>query len=237
MDTTLATFGQEHFGSAQLGNRKRTKRLVRVADRLAAHPAGSLPDKMQSPAELEALYHLVQCPTVTHAAVLQPHTGRTRQAIEAHPGVTLIAHDDTELDFTGKRSLEDQLGPLGGKGQRGYLCHNSIAVTAEGRPLGLAHQILHVRRTRAKGASRAAQRRCPHRESRLWKRGRQAIGAFPGRVVVDLVDRGGDTFEFLDCEHEHSDRYVVRSRSNRVCWLGHDAPPGAEPVKLHAPLR
>jgi hypothetical protein len=237
MDISRVNFGQTHFGNAQLGNLKRTKRLVRIADRIAAHPGGSLPEKMQSPAELEALYHLMKCPKVTHETVLQTHYDRTRRAIEESPGVVCIAHDDTELDFTGKLSLKDELGSLSGKHQRGYICHNSIAVSAAGQPLGLARQILHVRRRRVKKTPRPAYRKDPQRESRLWKRGRQAIGAFPGKVVVDLVDRGGDAFEFLDFEHEHGYLYVVRSKSNRVCRIGHDAKSPGPEVKLHKYLR
>ena len=70
MDSTLANFGRTHFGEADLGDARRLHSLVRVADRLAAHPAGSLPDKMQSPADLTALYHLMNTERVTHASVL-----------------------------------------------------------------------------------------------------------------------------------------------------------------------
>jgi hypothetical protein len=238
MDATVTHFGQTHFGDAQLGDARRTRRLVRVADRLAAHPAGSLPAKMQTPAELCALYRLLHCPATTHAAVLQPHFARTRQAILDHPGVVLLAHDGTEFDLTGKHSLRDQLGPLSGRHQRGYVCHNSLAVSAAGRPLGLAHQILHVNRRRRKDTPRARLRDCPHRLSRLWVRGRAALGDFPGRRVIDLVDRGGDTFEFLDFEHAHGYPYVARAQHDRAVVVGHgpDAP-GAATVPLRGHLR
>ena len=223
MDATLVNFGQTHFGQADLGDARRTKRLVRVADRLAAHPAGSLPDKMESPAELAALYHLMNTERVTHAAVLQTHFRRTRAAILDHPdSVILLAHDDTDLDLTSKHSLKDGLGPLSGKHQRGYICHNSIALTTTGEPLGLANQILHVNKRRRKNTARAVLRECPHRQSRLWMRGREAVGDFPaGKRVIDLVDRGGDTFEFLDYEHAHGYDYVARAKSNRAVVLGH----------------
>ncbi len=223
MDTTLVNFGEEHFGRADLGDARRTKRLVRVADRLAAHPAGSLPDKMQSPAELAALYHLVNGERVTHASVIGTHFRRTRSAMRDHPSpVILLAHDDTDLNLTSKRSLEGVLGPLGGKDQRGYLCHNSIALTPAGEPLGLANQILHLNKRRRKNTARAVLRECPHRQSRLWLRGREAVGDFPaGKRVVDLVDRGGDTFEFLDYEHAHGYSYVARAKSNRTALVGH----------------
>ena len=39
------SFGQLHFGSACLGDARRTKRLVKIADQIMAHPGGSLPHK------------------------------------------------------------------------------------------------------------------------------------------------------------------------------------------------
>jgi hypothetical protein len=232
----LTDFGRTHFGQAELGDQRRTERLVRVADLFAAHPGRSLPQAMQSPADLVALYRLMNRPEVTHSAVLGNHYGRTREAILAHQGVVLIGHDGTELDFSSKRSLREHLGPLGGKNQFGYLCHNSVAVGADGEPLGLANQILHKRRRRKK-TSRAAQREDPLRETRLWVRGREAIGDFPGKggLVVDLVDRGGDTFEFLDYEHARGYHYVARSKSNRSCRIGHEE--GGGEALLHDHLR
>jgi hypothetical protein len=238
MDANLTDFGRTHFGAAQLGDARRTKRLVRVADRIAAHPAGSLPDKLHNPADLVALYRLMNCPATTHDAVTAPHRRLTRQAIRDYPGTVLIGHDDTDLDLSGKRSLRDDLGPLCGKHQAGYICHNSLAITPSGRPLGLANQILHVNKRRHKGTTRAALRDCPHRQSRLWVRGRAAIGDFPGKLVVDLVDRGGDTFEFLDFEHARGYHYVVRAQHDRPVVVGHPRQPGAAAtVRLRGHLR
>ena len=49
------------------------------------------------------------------------------------------------------------------------------------------------------------------------------------------VDRGGDAFEFLDYEHHSGGLYLVRSRSDRRCFVGHA--PGGAAVKLHGHLR
>ena len=40
-------FGQVNFGEAQLGDRRRTQRLVALADRVAGHPGGTWPDKVK----------------------------------------------------------------------------------------------------------------------------------------------------------------------------------------------
>jgi len=237
MDTIVEDFGARHFGAAELGDRRRTRRLVRVADRIAAHPGGSLPEKMHAPADLRALYRLMNHPRTTHEAVLAPHYQQTRRLMAQSDEVVLIVHDTTELNLSGKRSLHPELGQLSGGGAaRGYLCHNSLALTASGEPLGLANQVLQARRHRPRNEPRAKGRRSRRRESRLWKRGRQAIGRRPqGRVWVDVCDRGGDAFEFLDYEHHSGGLYVVRSRSDRRCFLGHA--PGGPAAKLHGHLR
>jgi hypothetical protein len=233
VSTLLADFAKTHFGSAKLGDKRLTDRLVLSADLIARHPGGSLPDKMGDPANLIGLYRLVNNRKVTHRNVVQPHFDHTRQEVLRQHGPVLIVHDGTEIDLTGKRSLHPELGELGAfQGSRGYLAHHSLAITTQGQPLGLLNQILHVRRRRAKKSKRAVQRTDPHRESRLWVRARKAIGDFPNdQLVVDLCDRGGDSFEFLDFEHAHNYPYLVRSHSNRVCQLGHDG--SDDKVKLH----
>ena len=96
-----------NFGHAELGDKRRTKRLVRVADAVARHPGGSLPVKMKDPAGLEALYHLMKCEQVTHEAILAAHRKLTFQKIADHDGTVLVLHDTTALEFTRDESLED----------------------------------------------------------------------------------------------------------------------------------
>src|SRR5436305_9101 len=105
MEAVLNRFGQEHFGKAKLGDDRRTNRLVKVADRIAHHPGGTLPAKMGTPADLKALYGLMDCNAVTYAAVIEPHRQLTLQRMRQHAGVVLLIHDTTQLDFTGKHSL------------------------------------------------------------------------------------------------------------------------------------
>lgn len=218
-EDALPSFGQLNFGEAQLGDRRRTKALVRLADRIVKHPGGSLPDKLKSPADLKTLYRLVRPEAVTHAAVLEPARQRTRERMLQQDGTVLTIHDTTELDYTGKKCLTG-LGQIGNGKRRGYLCHNSLAVVAQTREvLGLANQILFRRPKVSKKETREQARRRPTRESRLWKRGAEAVGSAPaGKTWVDVCDRGADLFEYLDCKHQPGEKYVVRSLHNRsIC--------------------
>lgn len=210
------TFGEDHFGNVNLGDRRRNARLVQLADLMVQHPGGTLPDKYKSPADLKALYRMMDCPAVTHAAVLESPRQRTLELMRASLEPVLIIHDTTELDFTGLSSLPG-LGQIGNGNCRGYECHNSLAVGAKtGVVLGLVNQILHKRRDAVKGETRAAARDALDRGSRVWKRASLALPAAPaGKAWVDVADRGGDITEFLDHEDALGKLYLVRSQFNR----------------------
>ncbi len=67
---TEISLGQAIFGHAQLGDQRRTARLVETFDLMRRHPGGTLPDKLASPADLRAFYRLCDSEHVTHAAVI-----------------------------------------------------------------------------------------------------------------------------------------------------------------------
>lgn len=221
------SFGERNFGAAKLGDKRRTQRLVRLADRMAMHPGGTLPQKLAEPSDLKALYRLMNCPSVTHAAVLQPHVEHTRQLMRQAGqagAVVLVIHDTTELDFSTKLALTG-VGPIGNGQRTGYLCHHSLAVVAaDRRVLGLTSQILHVRpqtAIRTPGRKRAkalvAHREDPNRESRLWVEGMEKTGPAPeGVKVIDVCDRAADTFEVFSHAVDHGRSFVIRSASDRV---------------------
>lgn len=228
-----ASFGEENFGNVRLGDERRTRRLVQTADAIMAHPGGSLPQKVGDPARLKGLYRLMKNEEVTHDAVIAEHCRQVIEKMRACPGVVLLIQDPTELDYTSKKSLTD-LGHVGrGKG-RGYFCHHLLALEAQDRQvIGLGAQVLHKRATKRGGESRAAQRQRLNKESRLWQQCREAVGEAPATSTwVDITDRGGDIFEFLEQELSRGRHFVVRSKYDRKLAFSTKAR-GAEPC-LHA---
>ena len=104
--------GHRNFAAARLGDARRTAALVATADRILAHPPGTLPRKLGDPAALTRAYRLLRHPMVTHASVLAPHRDHTRHRMAAEP-VVLVLHDTTELDFTARAAMADDLGRIG----------------------------------------------------------------------------------------------------------------------------
>lgn len=218
----------------QLGDKRRTDRLVETARRISRHPGGSLPQKLADPAAYRATLRLMNHPDVTHQAVLQPHLLATRARAAAVPGTVLLLQDITELDYSKQQTLAS-LGQIGNGGGQGYECHNTLAVAAAtGELLGLACQQLHHRVRRPPGEGVAACRQRLSRESRLWVHAAQQIGPAPeGCHWVDVADRGADTFEFLEHEVRHGRHFVIRSTHSRAL----EVEAAGQPHRLHDLLR
>ncbi|MCU0983201.1 MAG: IS4 family transposase [Pirellulaceae bacterium] len=187
---------------------------------MVQHPGGTLPEKFSRAADLEAFYRLCSAKAVTHTSVLAAHRGQVLQKLQSTRKYLLVIHDDTELDFSSHESLQ-KLGQIGDGHGRGYITHNSLAVDPQqGAVLGLANQILHQRADVPKDEGVAAKRARESRESRLWLKGTEGLP--DNRRVVDVCDRGSDTFEFLEHEANSGRTFVIRSRTNRVILLGHE---------------
>jgi len=209
-----SSFGQEHFGGCVLGDKRLVARAIITADALMRHPGGTLPAKLPK-TELCGFYDFANNVKVNHENVLACHCRRTRDLAEQCAGTMLFIHDTTEGDYSGLTVGE--LGPIGNGYCRGMLIHNVLAMDYENREaLGLMGQILQIRRKVDKNESVKASREHPQRESRLWPKGVEAVGRPPeGAVWVNLMDRGGDSFESLDRQQSLGQFYLVRSRTNR----------------------
>lgn len=229
------SFGEMQFGGAQLGDRRRTNRLVKLVDQMCQRPGGTLPQKFRSPADLRAFYRLMRADDVTHEAILSPHRQATLERIEQLETPVLVIHDSTELDFTTHKSL-DHLGQIGSGTRRGYIVHNSLAVDPQTREvLGLCNQVLHQRPRISKQETNAQKRKRKTRESLLWLKGTEPL---PGKwQFVDVCDRGADSFEFLEHEMASGRRFVIRSSYDRRIFVGHDEPQSTDNSKLHEYMR
>jgi hypothetical protein len=229
------SFGERNFGPGDLGDVRRTRRPVRAADPLLAHPDQALPNKFASAKDYRPLLRLVNAPEVSRAAVLAADARVVREHLRADgPAVVVLPEDTTELGFSGQHALA--LGPSGNGGGQGYACHNTLAVDPRPRFVrGLVAQSLHLRRVAPQGEGTAAQRSHPGRESRLRVQAAATVGpAPPGQLWVRGGDRAADTFAYLEDTAVNRLSFVVRSCPNRAFEVEAD---DAGPRLLHDRLR
>jgi hypothetical protein len=123
-------WAQREFGSADLGDARRTKRLVQAAAALVERPQGTLPGTFSSWAELKAAYRLFANEEATYEKIIRPHWEHTRQDCQ-EAGEYLLIEDSTLLDFTGHVGVEG-LGRIGNDAGLGLNLHTTLALRVEG---------------------------------------------------------------------------------------------------------
>jgi hypothetical protein len=225
MSTTLLPpdqWAQNEFGFAQLGDRRRTNRLVNIAGHLAASPGGTLPQAFPDWAELKAAYRFFGQRGVSYERVVEPHVERTRAACR-QPGEYLLLEDTTLLDYSHRGALAD-LGVVGDGGGRGFELHSALAVrveawTLEQRPagvvVGLFDQQCRRPRPAPEGETRG-ERLCRPRKSQAWAAGFKTAGRPPaGSRWIYVADRESDFYEPLQICMLHGVDFVVRGLQDR----------------------
>lgn len=212
-------WAEANFAAAELGDRRRTRRLVNTAERLAQQPQGSLPAHF-SWNPLRTVYRLCNRPEVTHSAMTATHFKRTRTEMAQVSGPILVLHDTTELNFTTHGALTGT-GPVGDGVGRGFLQHNSLAIVAGTQQvLGLAYQQVTTRTPAPEGETRT-ERLHRDRESQLWERGIRGVGPAPeGACWVDVADRGADNFEAIHAAGELGHEFLFRACKDRAIQVG-----------------
>lgn len=214
-------WAQQQFSDCQLGDERRTRRLVRLAQQVVSHPSGGFPEQTETWADLKAAYRLLDRPEATFAAIAEPHWRQTRTL---SAGRYLVLGDTTELDFGIHRDIPD-LGPTGNGGGWGFLLHSGLLVAAAGEEIfGLAGQTIHYRRPRPKKEN-ATQRLARPRESKVWGEVIDAVGRpQEGVELVHVLDRGADNFEvYCHCLEQDAD-WVVRVTQKQRKILTPDGP-------------
>ncbi len=211
-------WAEQTFGEVQLGHRPRQERTVKMAAAIAADPAGSLPKQMGSEAALHAAYRFLQTPQISYEQLMRPHQEQTRAAMSEQPRVLLI-QDTIEVDSQ-QHPTTSGLGPIGNGTHHGFLLQTVLAVVPESREvLGIAHQEPFLRQPAPKEETKR-ERLLRERESQVWERSVQALGAPPTGVEwIHVGDRYSEMFPFLAlCRQQHGD-FVVRAAQDRCVDL------------------
>ena len=118
--------GIRRTGGVELGDARRTKRLIRLMEGLWAHPSGRIPVASGGFAQTKAAYRLLENPALEWREILEVHTQRTVERI-AGQAVALCIQDTTALDFTSQPGIAG-LGRLS-YGVCQIFCVNAVLVS------------------------------------------------------------------------------------------------------------
>ncbi|MGH2482611.1 MAG: IS4/Tn5 family transposase DNA-binding protein, partial [Ktedonobacteraceae bacterium] len=213
----------ETFGAAELGDLRRTDRLLKVASALASNPAASLPHVSETWGETNGAYRFLSDPAFTHEDILLPHWSQTyHEATQCRR--TLLLADTTEFDFSTHHALKG-LAPIGNSRENiGFSLHTVLAMNPQSQQiLGCLPLEPFLRKLAPVGETKAQRKHRP-RESQVWERSVQAIGRVPESCQwIYMGDSGSDLFTFWQTCKELGYDFVLRVAQDRDVDISEDA--------------
>ena len=210
----------DEFRGAELGDPRRARRLVWLAEHVVRSPGLSFPKVATNASELEAMYRFFGSEHVHWEAVLVPHIDATVARCETD-SMVLVVHDTTEFSFATEDAREG-MGYLS-RGNRGFEAHFALAVSAEGTgvPLGVLGVLPHApaKSSRKPGERRVKKPKRPRHEleSDRWRklavRTEQLIAETTRKVHI--MDSEADSYAlFCDLIDENLS-FVIRGHYDR----------------------
>lgn len=208
------TWAAQELATADFGDTRLSKRLVRVVADKLAKPTASIPQASGSWAATKATYRFLASEQVAAARIRAAHADATRGRIQHHNTV-LVLQDTTELLYTSHPHTTG-LGALDHASSRGLKVHSALAATLDGVALGLVQQSVWARHAAEKGR-KARKRPQAERESQRWltslTEAQKAIPA-PTRLIV-VADREADIYPLFIAPRDDRTDLLVRATYNR----------------------
>lgn len=214
-------WAEQTFGCSQLGDARRTARLVKLAGALARQ-VGSSPSRAceGDAAANEGAYRLLRNDAVAPEAIAEGGFAATAELAAEYE--TLLAVEDTSA-LSYEHAVVAELGDLGGdarSAKRGFFVHSVLLLDAEsGRTVGLIDQERWKRESAARGQRHQRRERAyEDKESIKWQRASERmakrLGARMPRVI-SVCDREADIYEYLKYKRQVDERFVVRGSWDR----------------------
>lgn len=220
-DANPQAWAQEEFGGADIGDARRTVRLVDVATGAAARPAGRITEVYGHGADRTAAFRLLGNGDVdTEAIARSSHRACAGRC--AREDFAYVPVDGSSLNLTDRRHSKD-LGIVGArnKGARGLLVMTAIAVTPDGTPQGLCGQVWWTRKGRVRVKDQKKdRRRLESKETMHWLEVMQQVREAFAAVAPETkpwfqLDRGGDAWPVLLDGLHPGQLFTVRASADR----------------------
>jgi hypothetical protein len=217
------SWAYEEFGHSELGDPRRTARLVRMAAALAERPGGKIVEVFRSNAEQQGAYDLLGNEKVRSEGILAAVQAATLQRCEDAPWVHVVV-DGTSLRLTDRRRTKG-FGAVGStqNGASGLKVVHAYAISESGVPIGMLNQQWWCRERRRK-RNDCQRRPLEEKETRHWVNAIDSANAALASIGSKpwfQVDREGDRYWTLKALQDSGGWFTVRSTySHRFVFSG-----------------
>ena len=212
-------WSEREFMKSKFGDKRLTKRCIKLASELGSHPNESIPVSSKGFAETIGAYRFFDNEKVTSDKILSSHKEATLERIQQEE-VVLLLQDTTELDYTSKQSKMKGLGVLNIENRKGVYAHPVYAVSEDRIPLGVV-SCEFTKRQEIKTDKRSwFKLPIEEKESYRWVLGFEigcqiAEEARDTQIIV-IGDRESDIYEiFVEAGKPQGCDFIVRGNHDR----------------------
>lgn len=225
----------EEFGRAELGDLRRSERLVLMARRAAETPSGLVSEVFASKAERQGAYDFLESEKTRYEPLADAMGVAAARRSEGH-AYSVVPVDHCSLSLLEKIHDPKHKKNFGAVGSyrarvRGMHAVTALALTPGGVPLGIAALRYWARPLKPHARSRAEQEsvRLDQIELGHWAEVMTKVQAqfaehAPSVTPWFQLDRGGDSWRLMKFLNDHRYHFTVRARANRCVLDGHGEP-------------
>lgn len=208
------------FSKCNLGDLRRTKRLMLVAANFANNVGQSVVQSSSNESEIKGAYRLISNEHINCEDIA--NSGFNASIEIAKKSENLLALEDT-TDVSYCHSVASELGYIGnslGHKTRGFMVHSIMLLDKDQeKTIGLVAQQRWKRKNEEFGKSAHKKTRLySDKESYKWESASRAMQDRLGdqmSKVISVCDREADVYEYLHYKVSHSQRFIVRGKENR----------------------
>lgn len=216
-DTEL--WAEKLFSGADLGDARRSRRLVSIAGALASHTGQSLAQSSKSSADIEAAYRFTRNQNIEAQSIAEAGYAMTAEYASNYDCLLAI-EDTTSLSFTHKTVREELGYTTSNKDSKGIYAHSVLLFAPEEKHIvGLIEQNRWTRDVGEYSKKHKRHKRLyEEKESYKWERASSIVAERLGtdmEKVISVCDREADIIEYLTYKTAHQQRFIVRSFHNR----------------------
>lgn len=222
-----AQWAEHEFGGAPLGDKRLSKRLIKVAADKAEMPTRAFSGVVKGNwAATKAYYRMIDQPEASAfnlPNILAPHRQRTARRMMGQKTV-LCLQDGSELNYTNLdkcRGLGDLKANQTGAKTRGLNLHSTFAVAPNGLPLGvLKAQCIAPESKAADDKRKPSAIPIEDKKTFVWIEHHRDLvelsKEMPQTQLVDVCDREADFFELFDEQRKNPGvELLIRAQHNR----------------------
>ena len=238
-------WAQEEFGHADLGDARRTARLVQLASALGTRPSMSIPEASGSMACTKAAYRFFANQDIRSQAIMESHVASSIVRMREVDTV-LAVQDTTSLNWSQYPSTTG-LGPIDDHHTQGLMVHTTLAMTPEHVPLGVLEQQVWAR-SETYHHQDHGKRVLAQKESQKWLTSLNAVIALreqcPQTNFVSVGDREADVYDLFLAPRPKGVDLLVRAAQDRktthesvYLWAAMESLPVAATMVVHMGAR